>query len=78
MDERVEYVRACAICGRHVGATDPVIHLLMRWQDGQSGSTRIHARCIAPHLHADAKSFVRVAEIGPDGANASSGPRPPA
>jgi hypothetical protein len=76
MREHIEHVRACAICGGHVGATDLVIHLLMQWQDGQSGTTRIHARCIVPHLHLDATGFLRVDDISPDGEITSSSPRP--
>jgi len=78
MDERIEYVRACALCGGHVAAGDPVIHLAMRWRDGQSGSTRIHARCIVPHVHVDAAGFLRVDDIGPDEEVTSSSRRPPA
>ena len=78
MDERIEYVRACALCGGHVAAEDPVIHLVMGWRDGQSGSTRIHARCIVPHVHVDAAGFLRFDDISSDDQLTSSGRRPPA
>jgi endogenous inhibitor of DNA gyrase (YacG/DUF329 family) len=58
VNERVSFIRSCAICGKDVSTDDTMVTLNVYYRPSGFGSTRAHADCIRPFLSERAKEFL--------------------